>query len=325
MSTQSATREPGYAIGTVAGLTGLDPHTIRAWERRYGAVSPRRGPRGVRRYDDAAVARLQLLKAVTDCGEAIGSIATLPDAALRERLGRLAGMAADGAVAPGRRPSTLALLAPGLSSQLDAGGSSLGGLRVAVSEADVAAFLEKLSDVAPEVVVAELPRLGREPLRRIEEIQDACDPQLLVLVYDFARGTELARLSRGGARLVRGPLRTTEMGQMIDDFLAIEATTPRRTIRPALTETAPGAPRLFSDEQIAKLMEWHSAVQCECPSHVATLVSSALAFERYSEDCESLGPEDAALHRYLAGASARVRHELETMLQRVCEHEDIPV
>ncbi len=72
-------------------------------------------------------------------------------------------------------------------------------------------------------------------------------------------------------------------------------------------------------------MEFQSAVQCECPSHVASLVSSAVGFERYSEDCESRSPEDAALHRYLANASARVRHELESMLQRVCEHEGIRI
>ena len=72
-------------------------------------------------------------------------------------------------------------------------------------------------------------------------------------------------------------------------------------------------------------MEWHSAVQCECPSHVATLVSSAAGFERYSEDCEDRSPEDAALHRYLRAASAFVRHELETMLERVCEHDGIRV
>ena len=31
-----------YRIGTVSKLTGVDPHTIRAWERRYQAIVPRR-------------------------------------------------------------------------------------------------------------------------------------------------------------------------------------------------------------------------------------------------------------------------------------------
>jgi len=48
-----------------------------------------------------------------------------------------------------------------------------------------------------------------------------------------------------------------------------------------------------------------------------------VGFERYSQECEDRSPEDAALHRYVAAASSRVRHELETMLDRVCEHERI--
>ena len=306
MESSTSPEEVGYGIGTVAGLTGLDPHTIRAWERRYGAVTPRRGPRGARRYDDVAVARLQLLKAVTDCGESIGSVATLTDVALRERLGRLAGMAADGAAVSGRTASTLALLAPALSSQLGGEASALGDLRVVASETDEAAFLEKLPQASPDIVVAQLSCLGPEPLRRLEEIQDACEPQLVVLLYDFARGTELARLSRSGARLVRGPLRMAELRQVIADFLAIEATSPRRRAQPAPSEGAHDVARLFTDEQLARLMEWHSAVQCECPSHVASVVSSVVGFERYSQQCQSDSPEDAALHRYLAAASSRV-------------------
>ncbi len=322
---RTTTAEPGYAIGTVAGLTGLDPHTIRAWERRYGAVEPQRGPRGMRRYDDEAVTRLQLLKAVTDCGEPIGAVATLPDAALRERLGRLAGMAADGAAGPGQRPTSIAFLAPGLYSQVGADAASLGGLRVAAAEAELAPLLEKLRDASPEIVVTELHCLGSEPLHHLEQIQDLCEPSLILVVYDFAKGSELARLSRSGARLVRGPLRLAQLRQAIEDFLTIEATASRRRVRPMPTDAVPDAPRLYDDAQLARLMEFQSAVQCECPSHVASLVASALGFERYSKDCESVSPEDAALHRYLAAASARVRHELETMLERVCEHEGIHI
>ena len=322
---KESTAEPGYKIGTVAGLTGLDPHTIRAWERRYSAVKPMRGPRGMRRYDDAAVMRLQLLKAVTDCGDAIGAVASLPDTALRERLGRLAAMAADGAGSPASGPSAIAVLGPALYSQLGVEATSMGSLRMSVSAGEFAPFLEKLSDASPDVVVVELRALGPEPLRRLEEIQDACDPRLMLVVYDFARGTELALLSRIGARVVRGPMRLAQLRQVIDDFSVIEATAPRRRTRLVPNEPLAETPRAFDDHQLARLMEMQSAVQCECPSHVASLVSSVLGFERYSNDCENRSPEDAALHRYLASASSRVRHELEVMLQRVCEHEGIRI
>ena len=43
LSDQDATKAPStYQIGTVSSLTGVDAHTIRAWERRYGLPDPER-------------------------------------------------------------------------------------------------------------------------------------------------------------------------------------------------------------------------------------------------------------------------------------------
>jgi PAS domain S-box-containing protein len=39
-----------YSIGEVAAILGVSPHTIRAWERRYGVVRPTRTPARQRRY-----------------------------------------------------------------------------------------------------------------------------------------------------------------------------------------------------------------------------------------------------------------------------------
>ncbi|NJL24882.1 MAG: MerR family DNA-binding transcriptional regulator [Calothrix sp. SM1_5_4] len=38
------------SIGTVARITGLSEFTLRAWERRYRALEPRRTPSGRRLY-----------------------------------------------------------------------------------------------------------------------------------------------------------------------------------------------------------------------------------------------------------------------------------
>lgn len=73
---------PGYPIRAVARATGLSVDTLRAWERRYGAVQPSREGRG-RSYSEADIARLRTLAQLVDRGHAIGSIATLPDTSLR--------------------------------------------------------------------------------------------------------------------------------------------------------------------------------------------------------------------------------------------------
>lgn len=75
------TRSPAYPIRAVSRMTGLSLDTLRAWERRYQVVTPLRGDRG-RLYDDRDVERLKQLARLVDQGHAIGSIATLPPAAI---------------------------------------------------------------------------------------------------------------------------------------------------------------------------------------------------------------------------------------------------
>lgn len=61
----------------VARRTGLTPHVIRVWERRYGAVSPERSPTNRRLYTDRDIERLQLLRQATLAGHSIGQVARL--------------------------------------------------------------------------------------------------------------------------------------------------------------------------------------------------------------------------------------------------------
>lgn len=77
--------EPTYALGAVTRLTGLNEHVLRAWERRYRAVEPRRSPGGTRRYSEADVERLRLLAAAVSAGNPIGDVARLSNEALRKR------------------------------------------------------------------------------------------------------------------------------------------------------------------------------------------------------------------------------------------------
>lgn len=71
----------------VVRLTGIAPDTLRAWERRYGAVEPDRTEGNARRYSDAAVKRLVLLRTLVLGGHAIGDIARLDEAALTAMIG----------------------------------------------------------------------------------------------------------------------------------------------------------------------------------------------------------------------------------------------
>lgn len=49
----------GYPIREFARLTGVNPVTLRAWERRYGIISPLRTPKGHRFYNDDHVTQVK--------------------------------------------------------------------------------------------------------------------------------------------------------------------------------------------------------------------------------------------------------------------------
>lgn len=81
-----AADEPTYSLGAVARLTGLSPHVLRAWERRYGAVKPLRTPGGTRRYRESDVARLRQLRSAVQAGHAISEVARASGEELGRRL-----------------------------------------------------------------------------------------------------------------------------------------------------------------------------------------------------------------------------------------------
>ena len=61
-------------IRTVASLTGVNPVTLRAWERRYGLIKPVRTPKGHRLYTMADVDYIQQVTALLQAGMSIGQV-----------------------------------------------------------------------------------------------------------------------------------------------------------------------------------------------------------------------------------------------------------
>lgn len=76
--------EKYFNIQTAAQLSGLSAHTIRAWEKRYQALTPERSDSGRRLYSSQEVERLTLLSRLTNLGSSIGQIAKLSDGELKE-------------------------------------------------------------------------------------------------------------------------------------------------------------------------------------------------------------------------------------------------
>lgn len=69
----------GFSIQFVAKITGINAHTIRAWEKRYNAVVPERSDTGKRLYNQDNVDRLKKLNELVKLGNSISDIAKLDD------------------------------------------------------------------------------------------------------------------------------------------------------------------------------------------------------------------------------------------------------
>lgn len=102
--TVSSNRPVQYPIRAAANLTGLSIDTLRAWERRYQAVTPLRGERG-RTYGEGHIRRLRLLRDLVDRGHAIGQVASLGDSELRKLLAGAAAKAVPALKIAGTGPS----------------------------------------------------------------------------------------------------------------------------------------------------------------------------------------------------------------------------
>jgi MerR family transcriptional regulator, light-induced transcriptional regulator len=64
-------------IREVARQTGVNPVTLRAWERRYGLIVPQRTPKGHRLYSDEQVLKIQAIMAWLDRGVAVSQVGEL--------------------------------------------------------------------------------------------------------------------------------------------------------------------------------------------------------------------------------------------------------
>ena len=57
-----------YTISEAANRAGVTTDVLRAWERRYHIVAPRRTPGGYRQYDEAAIRRVRAMRRLVDDG-----------------------------------------------------------------------------------------------------------------------------------------------------------------------------------------------------------------------------------------------------------------
>lgn len=314
-----------YGIGAVARLTGLTDHTIRVWERRYGAVVAERAANGHRVYGPADVDKLRLLKQLTDQGFSIGQIADNTVEALRKRARSLDESV--GGPLPDR--IAVAILGDFLPSQFSTEERDVAPVDVAVADNNRDRFLADLRSHDIDVVVLETPVLDQKVSDQLLEYMEQAGAAGGVIVYNFGRGRDADVARDARTVVVRAPVNVDEARAAIlrafAPLVPARVKSDRTPDAPAEEPdvSAPISPRRFNSGQLAALAQASTAIDCECPHHLAQLVSDLTAFEIYSASCANRDEEDAELHHYLHRTTAQARALIETALKRVADAEGI--
>jgi DNA-binding NarL/FixJ family response regulator len=318
--------EPRYGIGAVSKITGLSDHTIRVWERRYGAVVAERAANGRRLFAEDDIEKLSLLKALTDRGIAISRIAGESISALRERIDDLHGLV----TSPVGERLRIAVFGDYLASQVSAWAADLEPLEVLLADDNRDRFSADLERQRVDVVIYESAILDGDTLEEIGHLLDSTSAKKAVVVYTFGRSEDARAAVDAGHILLRAPvgpeeIRTALLRVSLPPGIGRAGKTDARPPDHSVGRDSSGPipPRQFSSRQLSALETTAPQIDCECPRHLSRLVTDLSAFEIYSARCSSRNEEDAALHRYLHRTTAQARSMVEAALQRVIEVEGL--
>tara|TARA_Y100001934_G_scaffold76256_1_gene94893 strand:- start:3736 stop:4674 length:939 start_codon:yes stop_codon:yes gene_type:complete len=302
-----STKETPFAISAVTHLTGISPHTLRKWESRYSVVQPKRTPSGRRVYTQSDVDKLALLKALVAQGHPISVLSSLSDAELQALQHQLPEIKESGPA------DQIIVVGHMLTATLKREPLQHDNVELLATDAR-----QWLADGGPRgepgsrALVVELSTVEATDANQLATAASEFDQ--VILVYGFTTQATLAQLSDKGILCLKAP---ADARQLASNLLF-------RANPPAVLDVLndPRIPRKQYDEQaIAALAAISPKIACECPAHIAALLSDINAFEQYSLNCEDSAPGDRALHARLRLIAANARALFEQAVAEVAQAE----
>jgi DNA-binding transcriptional MerR regulator len=307
-----------YRIGAVSRLTGIPADTLRIWERRYHLVDPQRTEKGGRLYSQADVNRLTMIKALVDQGHAISTVANLDTRELNDRLSRARPHNLP-EIGSGRHD--VCIVGQAITVRANNTAQMPDGLELAGTYTDLDSFME--DDTCCQTLVIEFPFLDRTIVKKLQDetLQNRYDN--IIVIYAFAPSIILRQMKRLQITTERAPVSIDHIWQMCAGNMPHQVDWSPSVFQPDTVLTEPAPKRQFSSQQLAKLSQMTSALKCECPHHLSSIIETLVAFEQYSTECENDSPQDAALHSYLHIMTAKARWLMEVALEKLAEVENI--
>ena len=319
-----------YKIGAVSRITGIGAETLRAWERRYSAVTPLRTDTGDRNYTRDDVAKLLLLKNLVDGGISISSVAGMSVDELKTTIEsdpifnkvQASSRSIDKSVEKCR----VALLGDGFPIRVLDGLEEVDEIEIVGAFENINQLQEANQSIAqPDVVIVERPTINKNTKSELQDIRNISGAWHVILMYGFSNQELIKSNQSNQTTVVRSSIDVQELARLCiyhsggseqlpslqnDSTLHFEQTIPARR---------------FSNQQLAKLASLSTTIKCECPKHITDLLRDLVAFEIYSAECENENKEDAALHSYLHATTAQARSILEESLSHLIRVEGISI
>ncbi len=313
-----------YRIGAVANLSGVPVATLRVWERRYGLVAPPKTGGGQRLYSKQDVRKLTMLKTLTQQGHGISSLSVLSLDELQAMLNQHRAAHSSRGHASGEPVEIrLAVVGYSIASRLETQRfmQGLGQATLKLSQ-----VFHQLQDAlqaevtdAPQVLLVQMGSVQIGAAQDLVRLRKQWGVRRCILIYHFATVAVLQYLHSAGVVARREPVTDEELTDIIQSVAYVDSS----LLLPDPGMQATIAPRKYSDAVLRRMAEISTNVLCECPRHVADLISMLNSFEAYSQDCLSNSTQDARLHAYLTAVSGSARAMFEQALERIAAHENI--
>lgn len=307
---------PLYGIGTVARLTGLKPDTLRVWERRYQLGASYKSATGRRQYTQADLEHLQLVAALVASGARIGEIAS-SDRKTLERLVEVRASETKKAL-PQAKPRVV-FVGQDICRWLEGHQGCLSGVSAQLAPVALDAVdLSVLQDLGPmDLLVLECENLGSSHASHIVRLREALAPNACLFLYQQASERWLKEMDKAGITHMSFPPERAELAFHLAQCSAGLAVNEGVT---TLADLIKPRPRLVSEETLAVARTLETALACECPQHLADLVTRLAQFEDYSTRCSVDNWEDAAIHSCIYAYASQSRWLMEKALELVLQN-----
>lgn len=306
-----------FQIKSVARMTGIPRNTLLVWERRYAIVTPTRAENGYRLYSQADVDRLRSVRVLTQKGYKVTEAIAMVEDGTEPDIAEVADAAA---------PLKIAVLSESLSGVLGTLDEAHHQVQSVTLVESVDALMSPKDSGIWSALLVDIQDLGSDPgatIRKWGTLSLGCP---VVVVYQFASRRVLSALTGSGAVLIRRTADSVEFSaRLVETIRATETQSvlPIETEAVASQDFALPTERRFTDRQLVALGQQKFDIACECPRHLAEIVTSLVAFEDYSRHCLSRSEKDRVLHERLEQGTAHVRRLMEAMLSEVVTEEGI--